>query len=113
MSLVASALHFLVRRNSSQETRPTTTSGSSASCKYLPNCTSRLTTNPCLNQDSLYFIQAELIIPAVIQPGGASALVVSHLLRDLQLAPIAVTLHLNRDRKKVGARCRHAALAKV
>ena len=43
-----------------------------------------------LNQNSLYFIQTELIIPAVMQPGGAGALVVSYLLRDLQLAPDAV-----------------------
>ena len=42
----------------------------------------------CLDDDPLDLIEADLICPPVVEPGGARRLVVGHLLGDLQFAAV-------------------------
>lgn len=42
-----------------------------------------------LNQYPLDFIEADLVVAAVVQAGGPRALVVGHLLRHFELAAVA------------------------
>lgn len=59
---------------------------------FLAIVGSEASSHRTLNQYPLDFIEADLVIPAIVKTGGSGALIVGHLLPDFELAAIAQIL---------------------
>jgi len=62
---------------------------------------------PASNHNPLDLIERDLILPLVVRAGGARTRMIRHLLRHLQLAPIAQVLRNPRRPERMVANLSH------